>query len=183
MSQFASDAWPMPKPAGFQPGDPGSPLITFYVSLNEEHVVVGIDHGGKTSYLGERSHHCSLLALARLRLFDASRRIDRSSQGWVDTIQLSNSLGIDEAHLNIHVFRARKSFALAMAGVDGLPAIVERRRCEMRFGAYRFRIVRGDEIEGTFPPSPAGHASAGADHATVAGDDTEEPVQIGSARP
>jgi hypothetical protein len=153
MSHSLASNWPAVAPATLRPDHPDSPLLIFNVSLNEEHVMISIHHGLTAVYLGERSHHCSLLALARLRLHDAGRGVDPSSQGWTDTDRLAQGLGIDEAHLNIHIFRARKLFGAALAGMPSLPNIIERRRCECRLGGFRFQIVRGSVLEGSFPPN------------------------------
>lgn len=129
--------------------------ITFAVSLDEEHVTLSIWDGRRSLYLGERTHHYSLLSLARQRLRDAERGLDPSSQGWLDTDQLSHSLGLDASHLNIHIFRARHQFKQALSLQAALPEVIERRRCGLRFGALRFKIVRGSTLEGTYHPRGA----------------------------
>lgn len=126
--------------------------INFAVSMNEEHVTLRISDGRKLIDLGERTHHYTLLALARQRLCDAERGFDESCQGWVETERLAHSLGIDAPHLNIHIFRARNQFKQAFSDKDGMIGIIERRRNELRFGLFRFRIIRGANLEGSFHP-------------------------------
>ncbi|MGK5027535.1 hypothetical protein [Janthinobacterium sp. RB2R34] len=121
--------------------------LDFSVSQNEEHVTLQLSTTHTRLALGERTHHYSLLALARQRLHDARRGLDASSQGWMETGQLALSLGLDPAHLNIHIFRARSQFR-AVAGQTG--ELIERRRGELRFGELSFRIVRGSLLEGIF---------------------------------
>lgn len=128
--------------------------LNFQVSLNEEHAFLSILHGARTEIdLGERAHHYSLLTLARHRLDDAKNGLDPSSQGWIELAQLSRLLGIEPEHLNIQIFRARAQIIHALPQVAQLPSIIERRRGELRFGAHRFRIVRGSEVEGEYLPT------------------------------
>lgn len=107
-----------------------------------------------------RTHHYSLLALARQRLRDAQRGLDSSSQEWIETERLARSLGLDPAHLNIHIFRARSQFRAAARLAGNATGLIERRRGELRFGELSFRIVRGSQLEGVFQPAvtapPAG---------------------------
>jgi len=127
--------------------------IDFSVSLNEEHVTLHVSTQLATITLGERAHHYSLLALARLRLRDARRDLDPTSQGWIETAMLAHSLGMDIAHLNIHIFRARSQFRQVMLGTCQGFELIERRRSELRFGSYCFQIVRGSAVEGVFLPT------------------------------
>ena len=124
--------------------------IQFVVSLNEEHVTLTLSAGQQLINLGERTHHYSLLLLARQRLHDARRGLDPSSQGWIEAERLAHSLGIDASHLNIHIFRARNQFKQAFAGLESPLDIIERRRCEVRFAALSFQIVRGSHVEGDY---------------------------------
>jgi hypothetical protein len=124
-------------------------LFSFQVSLNEEHAFLKITlDAWREVDLGERVHHYSLLTLARRRLDDAERGLDPSSQGWVDLLDLAKMLGLEPAHLNIQIHRARKQIAGALPADTRLPAIVERRRGGVRLGALRFQIVRGSRLEG-----------------------------------
>lgn len=127
--------------------------LGFTVSLNEEHVSVHVASRLAVVTLGERAHHYSLLELARLRLRDAERGLDHSSQGWIETGMLAHSLGLDITHLNIHIFRIRSQLRQAAARLGMTVELVERRRCELRFGDYSFTILRGSRLESTFPNS------------------------------
>jgi hypothetical protein len=128
-------------------------LLDFSVSQNEEHVTLLVSTRHASLPLGERTHHYSLLALARQRLRDAQRGIDPSSQGWIETEQLARNLGVDSAHLNIHIFRARSQFRAAARLSGDAGELIERRRGELRFGDLSFRIVRGSQFEGAFHPT------------------------------
>ncbi|NHZ89915.1 FHA domain-containing protein [Massilia sp. CCM 8733] len=131
----------------------GAPvLFNFTVSQNEEHISLTIAEAGRRADLGERTHHYSLLTLARLRLDDAARGTDATSQGWVEVGRLARMLGLDAQHLNIQIFRVRSQIARAFPDGANLSNVIERRRGEVRFGAFGFQIVRGAQLEGTFTP-------------------------------
>jgi hypothetical protein len=129
------------------------PLFRFKVSLNEEHTWLHIVcNDGTEANLGERTHHYSLLTLARQRLGDAHRGLEQDSQGWVSIEELSKMLGLDTGHLNIQIFRARRQIANALPQTTHSLCVLERRRGEIRFGAVPFQIVRGSKLEGEFLP-------------------------------
>lgn len=127
-------------------------FFDFTVSQNEEHILLTISSDGKSVSLGERTHHYSLLTLARTRFQDAERGLDVSSQGWLSIEQMSRMLGLEQSHLNTQLFRARNQIAREFSKENNLENVIERRRGEVRFGAFRFRIVRGDRIEAVFTP-------------------------------
>jgi hypothetical protein len=132
------------------------PLLHFQVSLNEEHICLQVQTAsGRRIDMGERAHHYCLVTLARQRLHDAGRGLDPSSQGWLAVDELARMLGLDPAHLNIQIYRARQHLARALAPSDDAAMLLERRRGEVRFGALPFRIVRGSCVEGDFAPTPA----------------------------
>ena len=126
--------------------------FNFNVSQNEEHVVLAVITEGKQIDLGERTHHYSLLTLARQRVNDALRGLDVSSQGWLGIEQLSGMLGVDAAHLNMQLFRARSQIARQFPLRSDLLDVVERRRGEVRFAAMPFEIIRGSQLETSFDP-------------------------------
>ena len=128
------------------------PLLHFAVSLDEEHVCLQVRDGDQASDLGERSHHYTLLILARLRFADAQHYPDSHAHGWVELERLSKMLGLDPGHLNIQIFRMRKQLALALPPGAPVPELIERRRGALRFGKLRFRITRGTQLEGEFDP-------------------------------
>lgn len=130
--------------------------FNFNVSLNEEHVVLSVDAAGQQASLGERTHHYSLLTLARQRINDAACGIDESAQGWLGIERLSKMLGVEQAHLNMQLFRARGQLAKQFPYQTELLDIVERRRGEVRFAAVNVEILRGTQIEARFNPVQAG---------------------------
>ena len=138
------------------PGSDGV-LFDFQVSRNEEHIVLNLVSAHGQLSLGERTHHYSLLTLARARWQDAQRGLDASCQGWLAIEQLAHMLGLEQSHLNTHLFRARNQIAREFANASNIENVIERRRGEVRFGAFAFRIVRGDELEARF--NPAGPAA------------------------
>jgi hypothetical protein len=108
--------------------------LSFEVSADEEHVELEVRQNGRTSRLKSRAHHYLLLTLARARIEDAEGgEISVSEQGWLYADQLAESLRVDDARLNVMIFRARKEFAAL--GVSGAASIVERRR-----GSRKLRI-------------------------------------------
>lgn len=134
----------------------------FTVSQNEEHTRLCLSYGQDRIELGERVHHYGLLTLARRRRDDAMRGLDESSQGWVEIEALSRMLGLDAAHLNIQIHRARKQLAQALPEGAALDACIERRRGEVRFGPFECRITRGANAEAAFRPQPLVGAAGGA---------------------
>lgn len=134
-------------------GQRRAPVLNFNVSQNEEHISLTIAEAERTADLGERTHHYSLLTLARLRLDDAARGTEAASQGWVEVDRLARMLGLDGPHLNIQIFRVRNQIARAFPeGSPSLANVIERRRGEVRFGAFGFQIMRGSRMEGSFIP-------------------------------
>lgn len=120
--------------------------LHFAVSQDEEHTCLSIAYGSGLCQLGERVHHYPLLVLARLKLEDTQRGLEPANQGWVDFPRLASMVGIDPAYLNIQIFRARRQIARALPGV-GTIEIVERRRGQIRIGAFAIWIVRGSAVE------------------------------------
>jgi hypothetical protein len=129
------------------------PRLEFHVSCNEEHTTLRIAGLGAGALdLGERTHHYCLLTLARRRLEDVRRGLTADTQGWIETGALGKMLGIDPPHLNIQLHRARTQLASALpAGLD-MPAVVERRRGELRLAALAFQVMRGAQFEGEWMP-------------------------------
>lgn len=130
-------------------------LLQFDVSLDEEHIFLRIAlERGEQIDLGERVHHYCLVTLARLRLQDSRSGDDPSAHGWIAVDRLARMLGLDVAHLNIHIHRARRHLADVLSAAGDSAAVFERRRGEIRIGALPFRIVRGSRVEGQFVPAP-----------------------------
>jgi len=126
-------------------------LFCFSVSQDEEHTQLTLTIGEQQVNLGERSHHYSLLTLARIRLSDAARGFDTCSQGWIGVEQCAAMQGIEPKHLNMLLHRARHQIAQAFS-MDIFCNCIERRRGELRFGDFRFQIIRGSQIEARFEP-------------------------------
>lgn len=116
--------------------------LRFGVSQDEEHVRLEILDGDRRLELGERTHHASLLLLARQRRADLEAGHSPAECGWLDVVSLERMLGIDALSLNIHWFRARRQIAAALAtwGISLDP--VERRRGQVRFGDVPVEILR-----------------------------------------
>ena len=123
-------------------------LCIYRISLDEEHVFLEIDLKNKILDLGERVHHYLLATLARRKIADAVKGVDKDNQGWVDMDELSSMLRLENSHLNIQIYRARKQLAAALGGQNVIPEIIERRHRGLRFGDWNVRICRGSNIEG-----------------------------------
>ncbi len=135
--------------------------FNFSANQNEEHIFLSIDTKAKNIDLGERSHHYCLLTLARQRLADSQRGLDSHSQGWISVEELSRMLGLNVTHLNTQLFRARSQIMQEAPEHSSLQTVLERRRGEVRFGVFRFRILRGAALEADFtPPASPQHPPA-----------------------
>ena len=109
--------------------------LAFTVSLHQEHIAAALRWPGGELDLGSRVHHLLLLTLARRRLADAERdALSAGEHGWIHRSELLRMLKVDEATLNLHVYRARRQ--LTEAGVPGGGEVVERRTDagELRIG-------------------------------------------------
>lgn len=127
--------------------------LAFAVSADEEHVRLRLMHGSGVVDLGERTHHYCLLTLARLRLRDARSRIAAAEQGWCDSAELADMLGISVTHLNIQIYRARQQLMSSAPVAAQLAKIIERRRGSLRLGELPFEITRDSSTEGHYRPS------------------------------
>lgn len=112
--------------------------LRFGVSRDEEYVELVALHGRRAIDLKARSHHHTLLMLARARLRDSSLPPDH--QGWVHQSDLLELLHVDAAHLYLDIFRLRQQFDEARI----VPAarIVERRAGtrQLRVGVGRVEV-------------------------------------------
>ena len=115
-------------------------VITFAVSLDEEHVDVAVRWPGGSATLPSRAHHYPLLVLARQRLSDAAAGVSDAEQGWIWPDALAKMLGSTQNHLNVSIHRIRKEFA-ALGVFDGA-AVVERRggTGPVRIGVYQLDV-------------------------------------------
>ncbi len=135
---------------------PTSPLsiaqFDFTVSQNEEHVKLALQAREEQIDLGERTHHYCLLTLARKRFLDAQQGFDRLSQGWISTSHFAAMLGVEEKHANMMLTRVRRQLCKETPMGEEFSRCVERRRGELRFGGFGFRITRGCQLEAVFMP-------------------------------
>lgn len=127
-------------------------LFHFLLSHDEAHIQLTVATGEQQIDLGERTHHFSLLMLARMRLADARRGLDTLSQGWASVEKCAAKLKIEPNHLNMQLHRARRQMAQA-SSMESLCNCIERRRGELRFGGFRFQIMRGSQLEAFFDPA------------------------------
>lgn len=129
------------------PFSPHQCTFNFDVSLDEEHIQLNLDQQGETIDFGGRSHHYLLLHLARIKARHAREGIDINNQGWIGNDQLERELGIDNAHINIQIFRARKQLAHAFPNTVDLASLLERRRGSIRFNCAHAIITKGEHQE------------------------------------
>lgn len=112
-------------------------LFRFDLSQDEESAnLTLILNSGVELELGERSHHYLLVHLLRYR----EKNGDKVT--WLDNHLLMKELGLEETHLNIQIFRARKQVALALPSVTGHSTFIQRRRGALRLGIHRFEIYK-----------------------------------------
>ncbi|MBB2484558.1 FHA domain-containing protein [Mitsuaria sp. WAJ17] len=162
---FASGTDPHLTPPGLgaSMGLDGPTALELRVSLDEEHAWLKLHHFGHVLDLGERSHHYTLLTLARMRMQDAERGVSTEAQGWVEHGRLASMLGIDGPHLNIQLFRLRQQIAQAVPHPLEPPTLVERRRGALRLQALPCRVLRGQTLQGSYEPWRLAQASPWAD--------------------
>ena len=110
------------------------------VPRNEEAVSLTVKSGERTLNLGQRASFYLLLVLARERLRQPSRGVER---GWVAVDDLLRMIPeyTSHMHFNVEIFRLRR--LLSGAGFIDAAAIIERRRGEVRVGTSRIEIRPG----------------------------------------
>ena len=116
--------------------------FNFEASQNEEHVSLRLVVNNSVIEFGERSHHYLLLLMARKRLEDQEKGIDRMEQGWIKKDLLVNMIGMAEQHINIQICRFRKLVASTLPHSATLHQVIERRPGELRF-AYNNITIKG----------------------------------------
>ncbi len=117
--------------------------LEFRVSLDEEHVELAGQGGGRRFDLGSRACNYVLLTLARQRQHDgADASLPETSHGWVDSLDLLKMLGCNETKLSVDICRIRQVFS--KAGFDDASDIIERRRGtrQLRLGLANVTIVQ-----------------------------------------
>lgn len=144
--RIGSDAWQLNLPDLLpQTADSAGSLsfldnltLRFHVSRDEEYIELDAVHGLRTIDLKARSHHYTLLVLARARLQDLSLATDR--QGWMQQSDLLDLLRVDASHLHLNIYRLRQQFG--EAGILNAARIVERRAGtrQLRIGVARLEI-------------------------------------------
>jgi hypothetical protein len=97
--------------------------LRFRVSSDEETVELLALHGRTVIDLKVRTHHYPLLLLARARLSDADKPIER--QGWLQQSELCRQLRSEPDRLYIDIFRMRRQ--LADSGIADAGKVIERR--------------------------------------------------------
>jgi len=132
---------PLPQTAKSIVGAPHLDDLTlrFRVSRDEEYIeLVAVSEQG-TIDLKARSHHYTLLVLARARLRDQA--LAPEAQGWIHQSELLEQMRVDGSHLHISIYRARQQ--LGEAGVVGAGRVVERRpgTRQVRIGTAKLEIL------------------------------------------
>lgn len=119
---------------GFEPSSSETPTLTliFDVSQDEENITLTIDDGQQHLDLGERSHHEILLYLAREKLKHMAENYVAQEQGWCRKSVISQEVGLEESHINILIFRARKQISEASNNALDSSTIIERKRGKIR---------------------------------------------------
>lgn len=113
--------------------------IRFRVSRDEETVEVSVAEAGpKVRALAPRTHHYTLVLLARARIRDQrAPGLSEAQRGWVFVDELCRMLSVDENRLNVDIYRVRQE--MTSIGLANPAAIIERRRGskQLRLGTER----------------------------------------------
>lgn len=96
------------------------------VSSDEETVEVSLRGPDGVRVLSPRTHHYTLLTLARLRLRSRGEALSEAQRGWVSADDLCRMLGMDEMKLNVEIYRIRRE--MASVGLANAAQLIERRR-------------------------------------------------------
>jgi hypothetical protein len=148
--RLGADAWKLhlPEPLSetadsiLAPPSIDNITLRFHVSRDQEYVELFAVHDTSLIDLKARSHHYTLLLLARARLRDRTLPSDR--QGWVLQSDLLTMLHVDANHLYLDIYRLRRQFGEAQ--ITNAAHIVERREGTraLRIGVARIEIVAMD---------------------------------------
>lgn len=111
-------------------------LFRFDLSQDEESANLTLITNVGELELGERTHHYLLVHLLRCR------SLNEQQVTWLDNHLLMKELGLEETHLNIQIFRARKQVASALPGFSGHSKFIQRRRGALRLGIKNFEIYK-----------------------------------------
>ncbi|NQY33362.1 MAG: hypothetical protein HRT37_00040 [Alteromonadaceae bacterium] len=104
--------------------------LIFCVSLNEEHVEIIINKDQLFYSLGIKVHNYILLLLARKIIEDKAIGFPKQEWGWISKHSLLDMLKINVNHLNIQIYRAKKS-------VSVIDNVLSKRLFESRPGEVR----------------------------------------------
>lgn len=115
-------------------------ILCFRVSTDEEYVHLLVHQGSRVIDLRGRSHHYTLLLLARARLTDQQQGVSTANQGWMYLSDLQSMTKVDEKHLNILIHRARRQ--MIDAGITEGARLIERRigTGQLRLGIAQIEI-------------------------------------------
>jgi hypothetical protein len=114
--------------------------LSFAVSLDEEHVHVTMNCGGRGVEFGERAYHYLLLTLARRRIKDARDGLPTTACGWIDQEVLLRDPRMTPSQINLDVFRIRRQFS--ENGVVDAAGLIERRPGQLRLATPKISIAR-----------------------------------------
>jgi hypothetical protein len=162
---FGNQQWRLIRAQIYGPTEARSPSadkisqfeFVFDLSLDEESTHLSLQREQQKIDLGERSHHYLLLLLARHREADVQRGFDSNAQGWVYTTQLAAELGMDNIHMNIHIYRARKQLSDALPNAQVQSGLLERRGGKLRIGCDKFKIYKGGNLVEPMPQANANY--------------------------
>lgn len=139
-----TDARPSEATAAMDQSPPPDDIqFYFEANQNEEHVSLKLVVNNTHIDFGERNHHYLLLIMARQRLIDQEKGIDKLEQGWIKKDVFVQMLGMAEQHINIQIYRFRKQVANTLPDAATLHQIIERRPGELRFAYSNIKIKGG----------------------------------------
>lgn len=138
---------PVPLAATAEAPDAGARVehteLRFRVSHDEESVELAVATRGEVRVLPPRSHHYTLLTLARARLRDRDAgALVAPQRGWLFVDDLCRMLSTDETKLNVEIYRVRQE--AGALGLANAAALIERRRGsrQLRVGTEQITIDR-----------------------------------------
>ena len=111
-------------------------VFRFDLSQDEENTNLTLIENGVEIDLGQRTHHYLLVHLLR------HRSTQGNDSGWLDSQLLLKELGLEETHMNIQIFRARKQVASSLPSTSGHSKLIERRRGSLRANINNFEIYK-----------------------------------------
>jgi len=70
------------------------------------------------------------------------RTSQADESAWLNNQVLLKELGLEETHMNIQIFRARKQVATALPTLTGHSKLIERRRGSLKVSIKNFEIYK-----------------------------------------